>query len=269
MMTVNYAALCVSGFLMLVPFLWMAATSLKADNEVLSVPLRLFGSRIAFENYPRAWNYFPFARFILNDLFVSAAGTVLALITSSLSAYAFARLRFRGKDKLFFAYLATLMVPQQVVVIPMFLMMKQLGWVNTYWALIIPWAFTAFGTFLLRQFYMTIPYDLDEAAVIDGCSHFGIYWRIILPLVRTGLAALGVFTFIGYWNSLLWPLIITNQQSLYTLPIGLQMYHGQYGTQWNLLMAASTITVLPTMIIYLIAQRHIVQGITLSGIAGR
>jgi multiple sugar transport system permease protein len=160
-------------------------------------------------------------------------------------------------------------VPQQVVVIPMFLMMKQLGWVNTYWALIIPWAFTAFGTFLLRQFYMTIPYDLDEAAVIDGCSHFGIYWRIILPLVRTGLAALGVFTFIGYWNSLLWPLIITNQQSLYTLPIGLQMYHGQYGTQWNLLMAASTITVLPTMIIYLIAQRHIVQGITLSGIAGR
>ncbi|MBZ5752167.1 carbohydrate ABC transporter permease [Metabacillus rhizolycopersici] len=263
----NRSLLALACFSVFMPFLWMIITSLKPDNEVFTMDW--IGSRLAWENYEKAWNFFPFGTFFLNSLIVSILGTLLVLITSSLSGYAFSRLRFRGRDKLFGAYLITLMVPQQVVVVPMFLLMKELGWVNSYWALIIPWAFTAFGTFLLRQFYLTIPFEVDEAARIDGCSHFGVYWRILLPLLKPGLATLAVFTFIGYWNSFLWPLIITNEEALYTLPLGLQMFHGQYSTQWNLLMAASTMATLPSFIVYLIAQRYIVEGISSSGLGGR
>lgn len=263
----NMISLSIACFFVFLPFLWMVLTSLKPDPEVLSMDW--IGSRIAWENYAKALDFFPFGTFFMNSLFVSVVGTVLVLLTSSLSGYAFSRLRFRGRDKLFGSYLITLMVPQQVIVVPMFLLMKELGWVNSYWALIIPWAFTAFGTFLLRQFYLTIPYEVDEAARIDGCNHFGIYWRILLPLIKPGLATLAVFTFIGYWNSFLWPLIITNDQALYTLPLGLQMFHGQYSTQWNLLMAASTLTTLPSLVVYLIAQRYIVEGISSTGLGGR
>jgi multiple sugar transport system permease protein len=263
----NKTLLTIACLIVFAPFLWMVATSLKPDNEVFTNDW--IGSRLAWENYGRALEFFPFSSFFVNSLIVSVAGTLLVLITSSLSGYAFSRLRFRGRDQLFGAYLMTLMVPQQVIVVPMFLFMKQLGWVNSYWALIIPWAFTAFGTFLLRQFYLTIPYEMDEAARIDGCTHFGVYWRILLPMIKPGLATLSVFTFIGFWNSFLWPLIITNDQALYTLPLGLQMFHGQYSTQWNLLMAASTVVSLPSLIVYLIAQRYIVEGISMSGMGGR
>lgn len=263
----NRFMLGIACFVVFIPFLWMILTSLKSDKEVLSSSF--IGSRLAWENYSRAWDFFPFGSFFINSLLVAITGTILVLITSSLSGYAFSRLRFRGRDRLFGAYLMTLMIPQQVIVVPMFLLMKELGWVNSYWALIIPWAFTAFGTFLLRQFYLTIPFELDEAAKIDGCNHFGIYFRILLPLIKPGLATLAVFTFIGYWNGFLWPLIITNEQELFTLPLGLQMFHGQYSTQWNLLMAAATMTTLPSFFVYLIAQRYIVEGISISGLGGR
>ncbi|WP_099352546.1 carbohydrate ABC transporter permease [Fredinandcohnia onubensis] len=263
----NRSTLTLVCILVFIPFLWMVVTSLKPDDEVLSMDW--IGSRLAWENYPRALEFFPFGTFFLNSLIVAVVGTFLVLLTSSLAGYAFSRLRFKGRDKIFGAYLITLMVPQQVIVVPLFLLMKEFGWVNSYWALIIPSAFTAFGTFLLRQFYLTIPYEVDEAARIDGCSHFGVYWRILLPLIKPGLATLTVFTFIGYWNAFLWPLIITNDEILYTLPLGLQMFHGQYSTQWNLLMAASTLTTLPSFIVYLIAQRYIVEGISTSGLGGR
>ena len=163
---VNYGLISVACLVFLVPFLWMIATALKPDQEVMHVPLSWIGSSLEWDNYVRAWRAFPFGRFIFNDLFVSILGTFLTLVTSSMSAYAFSRLRFAGRDKIFIVYLATLMIPQQVIVIPMFLLMKYLGWVNTYQALIVPWAFTAFGTFLLRQFFMQIPFEFDEAARI-------------------------------------------------------------------------------------------------------
>ncbi|MCL6632572.1 MAG: carbohydrate ABC transporter permease [Alicyclobacillus herbarius] len=267
--TINYVFLTVACVVIAIPFLWMFATSLKPDSEVFSIPLKWIGSHLQWTNYTRAVQFFPFGRFVFNDLLVSVLGTSLTLITSSLSAYAFSRLNFKSRDQIFAAYLLTLMVPQQVIVVPMFLLMKYIGWVNTYWALILPWAFTAFGTFLMRQFYMTIPFELDEAARIDGCSHFRIYWRIILPLAKPGFAALAVFTFISYWNNLLWPLIVTNDKSKFTLPLGLQAFHGQYGTQWNLLMAGAALAVVPSLIVYLVAQRYIVEGISFSGLGGR
>lgn len=265
----SFAALVVVSFIILIPFFWMVATSLKPNAEVMHVPLQWFGSRLAFDNYATAMTYLPFGVFVINSVIVSVLGTVLTLFTSSLAAYAFARLRFRGRNKLFVAYLATLMVPQQVIVIPMFLMMNYLGWVNTYQALIIPWAFTAFGTFLLRQFYMSVPYEFDEAARIEGANHFGIYSRIILPMTTAGFATLGVFTFRNYWNNFLWPLIIVNNQSLMTLPLGLGRFQGQFGTQWNLLMAGAAVSVVPALLLYIFAQRYIVAGIQFTGLGGR
>lgn len=263
----NRLGLLVCCIFVFTPFLWMIATSLKPDNEINNGSW--IGSRLAFENYSQAMEYFPFGQYLFNSLFVTLIGTFAVLFTSSLSAYAFSRLRFRGRDKLFGGYLATLMVPQQVVVVPMFLFMRELGWVDSYWALIFPFAFTAFGTFLLRQNYLTIPFEVDEAATIDGCNHFQIYWKILLPMIKPGLATLAVFTFITYWNNFLWPLIILSDQSLYTLPLGLQSFHGQYSTAWNLLMAAATLTTIPSLIFYLVAQRYIEDGIATSGLGGR
>jgi multiple sugar transport system permease protein len=267
--TLNYVALIGVSIILLIPFLWMVATSLKPDGEVMTVPLTWFGHRIAWDNYARVMTFLPFGVFIINSAIVAVLGTALTLLTSSLSAYAFARLRFKGRDKLFLAYLATLMVPQQVVIIPMFLLMNYFGWVNSYQALIVPWAFTAFGTFLLRQFFMSVPYEFDEAARMEGASHFGIYWRIILPMATAGLATLAVFTFRTYWNNFLWPLIIVNKQNLMTLPLGLGRFQGQFGTQWNLLMAGAAISVVPALLLYVFAQRYIIAGIQFSGMGGR
>ncbi|MCC3358943.1 carbohydrate ABC transporter permease [Bacillus sp. REN16] len=263
----NYTLLSFFTFLMIIPIIWMVLTSLKPDQEVME--LSIFGSSIEWGNYARAWSFFPFGRFMFNSFFVSLTGTFIVLITSTLAAYAFARLRFPGREKLFALYLCTLMIPQQVVVIPMFLIMNKLGWTNSYWALILPWAFTAFGAFLIKQFYGTIPRELDEAAIIDGCSHFSVYWRIHLPLLKPAIAALTVFTFLSYWNNILWPLIIIDDQNMWTLPLGLQMFKGQFGTEWNLLMAAATITTIPGILIFILAQRYIVQGISLSGLGGK
>ncbi len=266
---VSTAGLVIVSLIVLAPFLWMVATSLKPSAEVMQVPLRLVGSRLAFENYVTAMTYLPFGRFVINTLMVSALGMLLTLLSSSLAAYGFSRLRFRGRDRIFVAYLATLMVPQQVIVIPMFLLMNAFGWVNTFQALIVPWGFTAFGTFLLRQFYMQVPFDYDEAAKIEGASHFEIYWKVMLPMATAGLATLGVFTFRAYWNSFLWPLIIINKQTLMTLPLGLGRFQGQFGTQWHLLMAGATVSVIPALLLYVFAQRYIVGGVQFSGLGGR
>jgi len=187
-----------------------------------------------------------------------------------LSAYAFSRLRFRGRDGIFFVFLGTLMVPQEVVVIPMFLFMSQLGWVNSYQALIVPWAFTAFGTFLLRQAMLGVPMELEEAGKIDGASHLRILLGIIIPVVKPTLAVLIVFTFINYWNSFLWPLIIIDDPAHTTVPLGLSAFLGQGGKQWQLIMAASTISMVPTAALAILLQKHLVKGISMSsGLGGR
>jgi multiple sugar transport system permease protein len=261
--------LSVIALLFLLPIIWMVLSALKPSAEVFTVPPKPFGSKIMFSNFADAWNYLPFGRFILNTVFVAAVGTAITLVASALSGYAFARLNFRFRGGLFVMYLSTLIVPQEVIVIPMFLIMKQLGWVNSYQALILPWAFTAFGTFLLRQFFITVPKELEEAAKLDGCGHIRILSRIFVPVSAPALAVLAVFTFITYWNSFLWPLITVSDTNKMTVPLGLQLFLGQQGQRWELLMAASTIAMVPTIILVLTLQKYLVRGIALSGLGGR
>jgi multiple sugar transport system permease protein len=266
---ISQILLSLVALLFLVPIIWMLVSALKPNAEVFTVPPKLFGSTIEWGNFAEAWNYLPFGRFILNTVFVAAVGTLITLVASASSAYAFARLNFRFRGGLFVLYLSTLIVPQEVIVIPMFLIMQQLDWVNSYQALIVPWAFTAFGTFLLRQFFLTIPRELEEAAKIDGCGHLRILRSIIVPISAPALAVLAVFTFIAYWNSFLWPLIIINDTDKMTVPLGLELFLGQQGQRWDLLMAAATISMVPTVILVLALQKYLVRGIALSGLGGR
>ena len=266
---VSQALLTLVLLFFLAPFLWALLTALKPADEVFSTPPKAIGSRIAWQNFADAWNYLPFGRFMVNGLVVSVLGTLVVLVSSALAAYAFARLSFRFRDRIFLLYLGTLMIPQEVLVVPMFILMQQLGWVNSYAALVLPWAFTAFGTFLLRQFYLGIPQELEEAAMVDGAGRVRVLLQIIVPIAKPALAVLAVFTFINYWNSFLWPLIIVNSTEMATVPLGLNMFRGQQGNQWHLMMAASMISMLPSIVMLLLLQRHLVRGIALSGLGGR
>jgi multiple sugar transport system permease protein len=266
---VSQILLSLVALLFLLPIIWMLLSALKPSAEVFTTPPTLFGSEVKFSNFVEAWNYLPFGRFILNTVFVAGIGTLITLVASAMSGYAFARLNFRFRGGLFVLYLSTLIVPQEVIVIPMFLVMQRLNWVNSYQALILPWAFTAFGTFLLRQFFLTIPRELEEAAKIDGCGHIRILRSVIIPISAPALAVLAVFTFISYWNSFLWPLIIINDTAKMTVPLGLDLFLGQQGQRWELLMAAATISMVPTVILVLALQKYLVRGIALSGLGGR
>jgi multiple sugar transport system permease protein len=264
-----HAALIAGSVVMLLPFAWMLSTSLKLPAETFTYPPILIPSKIAWDNYTRTVTAMPFGRFYLNSLIVTTCVTLVQLLTSSLAAFAFARLLFRGRDTLFLLYLATLMIPFQVTMIPNFIVVRTLGWYDTYQALILPPAFSAFSTFLLRQFFRGIPRDLDEAARIDGASSLRIWWSVILPLSGPVLAALAIFVSLNTWNDFLWPLIVTNSPEMRTLPVGLSAFQGQYKTDWNLLMAGSVIAMLPILIVYIIGQRWFIRGITLSGLGGR
>ncbi len=264
-----HAFLLAGSGVMLLPFIWMLSTSLKTPAETFAYPPVWIPSQIVWGNYTKAVSVMPFGRFYLNSLFVTATVTVLQIITSSLAAFAFARLRFRGRNLLFLLYLATLMIPFQVTMIPNFILVRLLGWYDTYQALILPPAFSAFSTFLLRQYFMGIPFDLDEAARIDGASSFRIWWSVILPLSGPVLAALAIFVSLNTWNEFLWPLIITNSPEMRTLPVGLSTFQGQFKVEWNLLMAGSVIAMLPVLIVYIIGQRWFIRGIALSGMGGR
>lgn len=266
----SQALLTLFAIAFMLPMLWMLSASLKPGGEIFSVPPALVGSTVMWSNYADIWSYLPFGQYIANGFVVAVLGTVLVVVTSTLSAYAFSRLRFRGREGLFFVFLGTLMVPQEVVVIPMFLFMNTLGWVSTYQALIVPWAFTAFGTFLLRQAMLTVPRELEEAAKLDGASHLRILTGIMVPVIRPSIAVLVVFTFINYWNSFLWPLVIVNDSAHTTVPLGLNGFISQGGRQWQYIMAASAISMIPTAGLALLLQRYLVRGISLSsGLGGR
>jgi len=253
----------------LIPIVWMVLTALKSPAEVAQIPPTWWPRTWHPENLAAAWNAAPFGRYLANTLLIAVSVTVLEVSTSALAAYAFARLRFRGRDALFLLYLATLMIPRQVTIIPLFILMRELHWVDTYHGLIIPQAFSAFGTFLLRQFFLTIPFELEDAARVDGSSRLGCLLRIILPLSGPALATLAVFIMLYQWNNLLWPLVMSNSDATRPIAVGLRVFLGQYGTDWNLLMAASTLAIVPVVGLYLVAQRWFVQGITLSGFGGR
>src|SRR5690625_2186336 len=205
----------------------------------------------------------------MNSLVVALAVTGLQLVTCSMAAYAFARLRFKGRDTLFLGYLGTLMIPAQVVLIPNFIVLRQLGWIDTYQALILPAAFSAFGTFLLRQYFLTIPRELEDAAVVDGANHWQIYLRVIMPLSGPALSALAIFAFLSNWNSFLYPLIVTTRVNMSTLTVGLNTLQGQYNTAWTLLMAGSVIALVPILLVFIFAQRYFIAGVTMTGLGGR
>lgn len=268
----SYMFLAIGGVTMMVPFIWMLSTSLKSYSSVFIFNLsdiQWLPSPVYWRNYIDVWKVVPFARFYLNSFLVVACVTFGQVATSSLAAYAFARLKFPGRDKIFFAYLATMMIPGSVTMIPVFALMRMLGWIDTYKALIIPAIFTAYGTFLLRQFFMTLPRDLEDAAKIDGCSLLGIFWRVTLPLSKTALATLTIFVALGNWVSFMWPLLVTNSIDKRTLPIGLAYFQEQYQysgqPDWGLLMAGSLITMVPVIILFLFNQRFFVEGIKLTG----
>lgn len=261
-----FAFMMVVAFVMLLPFFWMFSTSLKSLGEVFAYPPKWIPTEPRWENYARVWSVVPFGRYLLNSVIVSGAITFLHLLVASLSAFAFARLNFPGRDKLFLLYLATLMVPGQVTMIPNFILIKILKLTDTYTGLILPNVFTAFGVFLLRQFFLTIPKDYEDAARMDGASRFYIYTRIILPLSVPALSTLAVFTFVFQWNNLLWPLVVVSKDSMKTITIGLASFQGMYGTTWNLLMAAAVMGILPSVVAFLIGQRYLIKGITLTGI---
>ncbi|GLY06865.1 carbohydrate ABC transporter permease [Actinoplanes sp. NBRC 101535] len=252
------------------PLVYAFFSALKPSREVLLAPPTLIGSEVRWGNFAEVFAYAPFTTYIMNSFLISICGVLVVLFVSATAGYAFARLRWRGREVVFVLFLGTLMVPQEVLVIPMFVVMQWFGWVDTYPALILPWAFTAFGTFLMRQFFRGIPYELEEAARVDGAGPVRTFTRIILPLAGPALAVLAVFTFLNYWNSYLWPLIAVNDYAtLGTLPIGLASFSSQTGTRWDLQMAASIISMVPTTLLVVALQRHLVKGIATSGLGGR
>lgn len=266
---VAYLFLILGSIFFLLPLLWMFSTSLKPDSEVFEFPPRFLPTSWDWNNYYLGWNALPFNRYLLNTTIVTFTNVIGNLISCSLPAYAFARLRARGSNFLFLLVLSTMMVPFQVTMIPNFILFTMLGWTNTLLPITVPaWFGWPFSIFLLRQFFRSLPRELDDAARIDGCSYFRIYWNIILPLSKPALATIAIFGFIGNWNNFLAPLIYINKQDLYTLALGLNLFRGQYVTYYNQLMAVSLLALAPILIVFFFTQKTFIQGIALTGIKG-
>ncbi|MCL6624990.1 MAG: carbohydrate ABC transporter permease [Alicyclobacillus shizuokensis] len=251
---------CVS----LLPFVWSVYTSLKPTDEVFTsiVPI----SHLNFGSYATIIHDFPFARWLLNSTVVAVIVTAGNLCVNTLAGYAFARLRFPGRGLLFYAFLAIMMIPSQVVLVPIYMLLAKLGWIDTYQGLTIPFLMSPFMIFLARQFFLGLPKELEEAARIDGLGHWGVFWRIFLPLSRPLLAAQTIFTFQGNWNSFLWPVLLATSQDMYTLPVGLNSFYGQYDAYWNSVMAGVILLTLPMVIVFLVFQKQFVKGISTTGI---
>lgn len=265
---VFYALLTVAALWAIYPFAWMVSASLTTDAGIRQTPPRLIPDPTTIENYRRLHAALPIWRFFLNSLYVGLITTTGQMVSCATAAYAFSRLQWRGRDALFLAYLGTMMIPLSVTAVPLFILMKWFHWVDTHWALVVPLIFNAFGTFLLRQFMLTLPKDLEEAAFLDGASHWTVFGRIILPLSKPALGTLAVFLFMGNWNSFLWPLIAINSQRLMTLPLGLESLRGRWQSDWNLIMAGTVISVLPSIVAFLFAQKAFVKGVTVTGLKG-
>ncbi len=262
-----YTALLAIACFWLFPIAWAVSGSLKSGGEI-SEPI-LFPAHPRWSNYTEVFTLMPFWRMFFNTVFYAGCITAGQVFFCSLAGYAFARLQFRGRDTLFVLYLGTLMVPLTVTVIPQFIIMRVLGWTDTPWAMIVPGLFGgAFGTYLMRQFFSTLPTDLEEAATLDGCTPWQIYWRILLPHARPAVAVLAVLTWVGVWNDFLWPLVMIQRNSLATLTLGLVRMRGEYVARWPLIMAMSMLIMLPLVIIYVIAQRSFVRGIAVTGLNG-
>jgi len=250
------------------PYFWMLSSSLKPSAEVMIYPPSLWPKIPRLDNYAQIFQAAPFGRYILNSAMMAGAATLISLLLNSLAGYAFAKLRFPGRDLLFLVLLSTLMISTEITVVPLFLIIRILGWVDTYQGLIAPGIAGAYGIFFFRQFFMTIPTDLLDAARIDGASWLGIYWHIMLPLSRPALATYSILAFVWVWDSFFWPLIITNSREMYTVQIGLASFIGQYRQLWNLVMAGSILSSLPNIVLFLFLQRYYLRGVAFSGLKG-
>jgi ABC-type glycerol-3-phosphate transport system permease component len=267
--TLGYGIAIAVATLFLLPLFWMISSSLKPNYQVLEFPPRWLPSPVRWQNYPEALTYVPFGRYALNTLFISVMNIVGNILSCTLVAYGFARLRAPGKNVLFLLLLATMMLPYPATMIPIYIGFNALRWVNTFWPLIVPAFFgNAFYIFLLRQFFLTIPEDLEDAARIDGASTWQIIWRVILPVVRPAIATVAIFTFQSTWNDFLGPLIYLHDQSKYTVSLGLSFFRSNYDVQWAYLMAASLTVTLPIIIVFFLAQKAFIEGITLTGMKG-
>jgi len=263
------AIMILMSLMFLLPFYWLIITALKSDAQLFVFPPVLVPNPVVWSNFLEATKAIPFWTYTRNTLLVAGVTVFGTVLSSSLVGYGFARLQFPGRNVLFAVLLGTMMIPFPVTMVPLYLIYKQLGWVNTLLPLTVPAFFgNAFNIFLLRQFFMTIPFSLSEAAKIDGCSEFRTYWNIILPLVKPALLTVGIFQFQGAWNDFMGPLIYLNSERMYTLALGIQQFQGLYNSQWQLLMAASTLMTLPMIILFFVAQRYFIQGIVMTGIKG-
>lgn len=250
------------------PFIWMILTSFKTQAEAVAVPLVVFPKELHFENYLEIFKLVPFAKMYLNTIMSAIVTVAGQLLFCSMAAYAFARIEFPGRDFIFMLLLAVLMVPGSFFILPQYLLIQNLGLLNTFPALVLPNLFSAFGTFLLRQFFMSLPKELEEAALLDGCNRFMIYIKIMLPLVKSGLVALGILTLRFAWNDLMWPMIVNTQTDKMTLSAGLAFMTGQYTTNYPAMMAGGVMAVLPLLIIFIIFQKQFIEGVAMSGIKG-
>jgi multiple sugar transport system permease protein len=264
----SHLILIVAAVVLIFPFVWMLSGSFKDNLEVVRMPPNLIPDTFRFTNYIEITKYFPIYRFLGNSVAVSFVTTAAQIVVCAMAAFVFAKIPFRGRETLFVLYLITMMIPLQVTMTPLFIVFQKLHLTNTYLGLILPGIFSAYGTFLLRQHIMTIPDPLIEAARMDGASYVRVFVSIILPLSKPALATLAIFAFMASWNNFLWPLIITSDKELMTLPIGLSKLQGRWATEWNILMAGNVISFIPIFIVFLFASRYFIKGMTMSGVKG-
>lgn len=265
----RYTVLVFGMLIMIGPFIWMVLSSLKNDKDIQRIPPGVLPDPFTGANYGRVIDAFPFWRFLTNSLVVSLASTFLQLVLAATAAYCFARIEFRGRNFLFGLYLATMMIPLQVVIVPLFIQMRALNLVNSYAGLLLPTIVSGFGTFLMRQAFLALPKELDEAAFVDGAGHFRVFFRILLPLTAPTMATFSVFAFMASWNAFLWPLVITRgSQSHATLPVGLSLLQGQFTTNWNVVMAGAVMSIAPIVAFYAFTQRWVIRGVAFAGVKG-
>ena len=266
-MFIAYALLIIGALSMLMPFAWMFLTSVMTTGQIFSYPPEIIPNPLHIQNYPEIAKAIPVVTYFFNSTIIAVITTIGQLIIASMAGYAFARINFKHREPLFLVFLATTMVPPQVNIVPLFFIMRELHWIDTYPALIVPGLFGGFGIFLMRQWFKTLPVGLEEAAKIDGCNPFQTYLRIALPVAAPALATLGIFTFILTWNSFMWPLIVTNSDSMRTLPVGLAIFKGSFRetTEWGQLMACAVISVIPVIGVFLLGQKYFIRGIMLGG----
>ena len=266
--TVLYVVLIAVALFTLIPFVWMISSSLKLDREVFAYPMKWIPETFRWENYLLIWQKVPMLTYFKNTAFIAIVVTFLQTLTSSFAAYAFAKLNFKGRDVLFLAYIATIAVPWQAYMLPQFIMMRSMGLYDTLWAMVVLQAFSAFGVFLMRQFYQSIPTDLCEAARIDGLSEYGIWARIMLPLSKAAIATLVIFTFVGTWNDYMGPMIYLTRDVNKTVQVGLRRFIQENSSDYHLIMAASLCSLLPVSIVFLALQKYFIEGIATSGLKG-